>query len=425
MDEQKSGEERQDFGKRLKHYRRAFGFTQEDVAFAIEAGTTTYSEWERGHALPRADDVIKLCDVFKCSADELLGRVVHVSSYKQFDMQEGTQWVALDVSKIAPYMEHTMLQGLRAFEALVIRRNTQKDVLETQEFYGYTSEQLFGIYRILIQFGVLRLTHVPRNEEYERRVAQRYPHLKHVIVAKTHPIDAPIIQAEHVAFLAARHTITASRNIGIGAGYTMLRMAELSLAEPQQFRGTRWIPLISFRDDSVLKYSANYIVARFRQLHSGSEVSYLPYEDAPNGALHPLHQSLLSHASVYLSVSGRDREAFTGDVDDVSQFQAADDTIAVPSISQQYQALVALDKREEVCGEILGRIVDKQGNEFPQVQQGVSGLQLKHLKQLAATQLVWCVAASSYKAQMVKTAVEERMVNGLVIDTDIAKVLTG
>lgn len=425
MGEQKSHEDRQRFGRRLKQYRQANRFTQEDVAFAIEVGTTTYSEWERGRALPRADDIMKLCDVFKCSADELLGRVVHTSSYKQYDTQEGIQWVALDVSKIAPHMENTVLQGLRAFEALVIRRNTQKEVLETQDFYGYTAEQLFSFYQFLIQAGVLRLTHVSRDQLYEQRVAKRYPHLKYVIVAKTYPIDAPIIQAEYVAFLAAHHTVKAARNVGIGAGYTMLRMAELSIADPQQFRGKRWIPLISFRDDGVLKYSANYIAARFRQLHSGSEVSYLPYEDAPNAALHPLHQLLLSHASVYLSVSGKDREAFTGDVDDVSQFQAADDTIAVPSISQQYQALVALDKREEVCGEILGRIVDKQGNEFPEVQQGVSGLQLKHLKQLAATQLVWCVAASSYKAQMVKTAIEQRMVNGLVIDTDIAKVLTG
>lgn len=424
MGERKSHEDRERFGRRLKQYRQANRFTQEDVAFAIEVGTTTYSEWERGRALPRADDIMKLCDVYKCSADELLGRAINVSSYAQYDTQDGAQWILLDSAKIAPQLVDRVRQGLGAFEALVIQRKTQRDVLEQKVFQGYTAEQLFSLYQFLIQSGVLRLTHVSRDQLYEQWVAKRYPHLKYVIVAKTYPIDAPIIQAEYVAFLAARHTVKGPRNIGIGAGYTMLRMAELSIADPQQFRGKRWIPLISFRDDGILKYSANYIAARFRQLHSESEASHLPYEDEPNIALHGLHQPLLSHATVFLSVSGRNRESSTGDIDDVSQFQAADDTIAVPSISQQYQSLVALDKREEVCGEILGRIVDKQGNEFLEVQQGVSGLQLKHLKQLAATQLVWCVAASSYKAQMVKAAIEQRMVNGLVIDTDIAKVLT-
>lgn len=427
MAEQESNEERIRLGLLLKDHREKLQKTQEEIAFAIGCGITTYSGWETGRYSPKAEDVVKLCNVFECSADELLGRTTYTSVYRYYDISGATQWIALDVAKIAPSMMDSARLGLRVFEALVIEGVTQSQLLHMKEFQGYTITDLFHAYRILVQFGVLRLVNVPRDEGYEKRLTKKYSHLKYVLVAKSPtPIDAPIIQTDLVAFLAAREAVeTVHRlgNVGIGAGYTMLRMAELSLPDLKRFTGIRWIPLISFRDDPLLKYSANYIAARFQQLHIGSQNTYLPFDEHSLLDIHPIHFSLLSDATLFLSVSGRERVSLTGATDDVSQFQAADDTMAVPTILQQYQSIIAAGKKAEVSGEILGRIVDKQGDEFPFVRPGVSGLHLTHLKQIAATQVVFCVAAKAYKGQVVKTAIEKGIVNSLVIDKEIAEYL--
>lgn len=57
----------EDFGKRLKLFRRAKGFTQKEVAFRIGVSEQAVSKWENGECLP---DVYNL---------KLLGQILHTS----------------------------------------------------------------------------------------------------------------------------------------------------------------------------------------------------------------------------------------------------------------------------------------------------------------------------------------------------------
>lgn len=54
--------------------RKAKGLTQEELAKKLTLPVNTYGNWERGHAEPSADMLVKLADLFECSVDYLLGR---------------------------------------------------------------------------------------------------------------------------------------------------------------------------------------------------------------------------------------------------------------------------------------------------------------------------------------------------------------
>lgn len=47
--------------------------TQEDLAQKIGKSKRTISKWETGKQKPRIDDVAKMCSVFGCSSDYLIG----------------------------------------------------------------------------------------------------------------------------------------------------------------------------------------------------------------------------------------------------------------------------------------------------------------------------------------------------------------
>lgn len=61
-------------GERFRSIRKAKGMTRRDVAKAIDVTEATLGNWERGKTEPKAHDIIALCKLYGCSADELLGR---------------------------------------------------------------------------------------------------------------------------------------------------------------------------------------------------------------------------------------------------------------------------------------------------------------------------------------------------------------
>lgn len=59
---------------RIKELRKARGWTQDDLARALKAGRQTIGNYETGFRSPDIDTILRLCDIFGCSADYLLGR---------------------------------------------------------------------------------------------------------------------------------------------------------------------------------------------------------------------------------------------------------------------------------------------------------------------------------------------------------------
>lgn len=69
---------------RLKEYRRMAKMTQQEVAEMLNITQSGYSLWELGKRLPDSKQIIKLCEIFKCSPNDLFGfRGVHAVSAEE------------------------------------------------------------------------------------------------------------------------------------------------------------------------------------------------------------------------------------------------------------------------------------------------------------------------------------------------------
>ncbi|MCL2076991.1 MAG: helix-turn-helix domain-containing protein [Oscillospiraceae bacterium] len=62
------------FAEHLKYIRTSKGFTQRQVAVAIDVGESLYQRYERGAGKPSFDKLWALADFFDVSLDDLFGR---------------------------------------------------------------------------------------------------------------------------------------------------------------------------------------------------------------------------------------------------------------------------------------------------------------------------------------------------------------
>lgn len=60
--------------ERLKEERKKHGFTQQQVADAINIARGAYAQYETGKNLPPIDNLMKLADLYRTSLDYLTGR---------------------------------------------------------------------------------------------------------------------------------------------------------------------------------------------------------------------------------------------------------------------------------------------------------------------------------------------------------------
>jgi len=58
---------------RFREYREAARLRQDEVAREIGVDRSAVAKWETGRALPRADKLMRLCALYRCSAEELMG----------------------------------------------------------------------------------------------------------------------------------------------------------------------------------------------------------------------------------------------------------------------------------------------------------------------------------------------------------------
>ena len=56
----------------LKNIRLEKNMSQEQLAKEINVDRSTVTKWETGEAMPRANKLVKLSQIFNCSVDELL-----------------------------------------------------------------------------------------------------------------------------------------------------------------------------------------------------------------------------------------------------------------------------------------------------------------------------------------------------------------
>jgi len=63
------------FADRLTHEREERGYTQEKFSEMLGISRDTLSKWENGHRLPDIEQLQKICKIFNCDSDYMLGNI--------------------------------------------------------------------------------------------------------------------------------------------------------------------------------------------------------------------------------------------------------------------------------------------------------------------------------------------------------------
>lgn len=63
------------FQDKLRECRKEKGYTQEKLCELLNVSRDTLSKWENGSRSPDLNELLKMCDIFKCDLDYLAGRI--------------------------------------------------------------------------------------------------------------------------------------------------------------------------------------------------------------------------------------------------------------------------------------------------------------------------------------------------------------
>jgi len=58
---------------RLKEYREKMNMSQRDIAAILNISQQGYWRWENGMSFPNGDRILQLCEIFKCTPNDLFG----------------------------------------------------------------------------------------------------------------------------------------------------------------------------------------------------------------------------------------------------------------------------------------------------------------------------------------------------------------
>lgn len=408
-----------EFAHRLASILDAQEMSQSQLATAVGVSRSTVTGWIRHQKLPDAHLIHDLCVALQCSADWLLGLA---QSPEKRDLSSRIRWIEQLPPILTDNQREALAIGLRFFNQVMTQ-----DVSQT--FEGDASPQVRSALQAVFRSGAIRLTHIARHNAYEVRLKALYPHLRDVIVA-----DIPqratetLIRTEIVAFLAMVEMLsplTRPQAVGLGSGYTLLRLCEQSIASVDQFSGTAWIPLLAFASSNVEDYTANTLARLMSIRHAGSHALYLPHPDEMTTLEmklihHETTQRMRNVQTIFVSTSGVDRRYVSGETHLLAQFRSADSLSEAPDLREHY---ADLSDKEQFGAEILRSLIDGAGQILSRDQTVGHQADLEILRYVSAHGRVCLVAACGYKAKAVLTCVKNHLVNALVIDSEIAEYL--
>jgi len=433
--------------------------TQKDLAEVIGRSPALLSCWVTGSNLPRADDLVQIAHHLECSIDSLFN-LQQTSENEQ--VHEGFKWVEhvpLSVRNmpqpIGQFLEEEIKLGIRLFRTLVVDRVSARDCIDPIDgpFPNQSWQSLNRAFKVALMANALNLTYVPRDAAKEQALRVRFPHLRQVIVAALPRdsygvyLDNYVIRTELVVLLAATQALTGmplrSTKVGIGSGYTLMRFAQLVVPTSNWFAGTQFIPLSAQRISEDYSYTANQVVTTLGHRCLGAKAMALPFVEpgkrrarlGESLPLSPDEQRALETvlnpqdiAAVFMSVSGVDHSdidhfVFQGD------FYSSDGEHVSRLYTQMYSELQEQAVADQVVGELLGHMYDAEGRLLgtPEWRRSYDEILLtigfSDLQRVASTSYVWLIAAGHHKRKSVLAAVTGKLVNSLVIESDIADYL--
>lgn len=408
---------------------------QADLARELGCSRSTINRWLSGEKEPSLYYLSLLVRKLGVSAEYLLGiSETDASSLWSIKSRNGVAWIEYLPSYLRDPQRKEIEKGLRVFESAINQVDIE-DITAREHPDSWTHLSL--ALKSALEGGFVRIVDVDRNYTQEKKLKEKYG-LKDAIVAAVES-TIKVVRANFIAFLAARDAFGRLENatrVGIGSGYTILRMVELSTPSPSQFNGVNWLPLVTYRALDTT-HSANSIVHFLKYKFPGSKALHFPYTDkaSPPEDL-KTRKELLSEASsmssVFLSVIGPGRKTFpsTGKPDPDSDFWTTDFARQSHTLHEVYYSHFApLGIQQEFGGSVLEMMLDKKGNEMgnetvkEKLEGFASQIPLRYLNTTNGLGSVWVIATCDYKAEAVRMMITSGLANAIVIDTEIASIL--
>lgn len=420
----------QTFGERLKLALEDNKMTQ--VEFAKQLGSRSasslVSQWISGHKQPRLERIPQIARLLDVSADWLLGLDAQTGKY------EGITWV----ERIPNYLPKTQRKyvedGIRLFRDLVRLRPFGDLIRE-----GHRLVDLYAAFRLALQVGAFAITDVRQDTEKEQKIREIFK-IKNVFVADVPNHDGTIVRAEYISFLAATTVLPNLVNpgsVGLGHGYTLLRMASIG-ASIGQLGTTSWVPLTVAHQKYINIHSANYIALMMAQRHQGTQALYLPFSTGDDDQYLSVRdieereevlREVDSLGAIFTSCNGPGRTSKGVEpADATAQFRTAD-YLDLGDMRLIYEKFIKGSRQERMfAGEILGLMIRKDGtpiddeNVRKKISESFYQVSLDKLKATCDRGgQVWLLGARHYKIRPIFTALRSGLANALVIDKEIAE----
>lgn len=71
---------------KLKEYREKLNMSQRDIAEKLNMTQQGYFKWEKGLTFPNPDRILKLCEIFNCTPNDLFGiKGIHAVALDKLD----------------------------------------------------------------------------------------------------------------------------------------------------------------------------------------------------------------------------------------------------------------------------------------------------------------------------------------------------
>ena len=108
---------------KLKELRKAYSYSQDDVAAALGVVRQTYSHYETGKRSPNSDMLFKLAGLYNISVDDLIQLTINIDRDISFDAPKPTR-SSEDLSELLRYLNQPYNK-----KKLQLLTNTEKELL--------------------------------------------------------------------------------------------------------------------------------------------------------------------------------------------------------------------------------------------------------------------------------------------------------
>ena len=434
------------FGSRLERViHRIADMNQKKLAKQLGVSEALVSNWVNDKGFPSADLLQMICTNLRCSADELLGLRLPEKVYEGEHECDGIRWIEKVPQYIVNQQREVIERGLELFRSLVVDKNSP--AVCTSKL-GADWQTLNNALLMALRTRSLQLVNVPRHDSLEAELRGRFGihGLREVIVAKVPQTSAgkyiagAILRTEFVTFLAATVALASldpeTRAVGVGGGYTMLRFAEQSVLCPSPFSKTTWIPLMA-RNDAGFEASgrsANSVASLMAIQRPGSKALPFPF-------IAPEKRPRLSQVE-HSELEYDERQATIA----INRFKNAN-TFFVTVGGENYDAVLALEDysvnaRERInnvlrrqnlanqfAGDMLGVALNDEGESIGSEVQSINDnfaftIGFERIRRLTEINRTWVIANMSYKSRAVLMTLKSKLVNSLVVDSEIAEYLS-